>query len=60
MENYSSKKISLYTKKAGADFIKFQIYNFNEIATSKLKKHHIKKNSINKMKIKRRCLKVCH
>ena len=38
-----------HISKAGADYIKFQIYNADEIATSKLKKAaYQKKNSINK------------
>lgn len=53
-----AKKLALYAKKAGADFVKFQIYNFNEIATSKLKKApYQKKNTINKSENQKEMLK---
>ena len=56
-----AKKLALHAKKAGADYIKFQIYNADEIATSKLKKApYQKKVQLIKTKIKKKCSKICH
>jgi N,N'-diacetyllegionaminate synthase len=53
-----AKKLALYAKKAGADFIKFQIYNADEIATSNLKKApYQKKSSVNKNENQKEMLK---
>ncbi len=44
-----AKQLAFNAKKAGADYIKFQIYNIDEIAVSNLKKApYQKKNSTNK------------
>tara|TARA_B100000787_G_scaffold101239_1_gene74794 strand:- start:3540 stop:4550 length:1011 start_codon:yes stop_codon:yes gene_type:complete len=53
-----AKRLAKYAKKAGADYIKFQIYNADEIATSNLKKApYQKKNSINKNQSQKEMLK---
>ena len=53
-----AKKLALLAKKAGADYIKFQIYNADEIATTKLKKApYQKKTSINKNENQKEMLK---
>ena len=53
-----AKKLALLAKKAGADYIKFQIYNADEIATTKLKKApYQKKSSINKNENQKEMLK---
>ena len=53
-----AKKLAFYAKKAGANYIKFQIYNAEDIATSKLKKApYQKKNSIKKNENQKEMLK---
>ena len=37
--NKASKKMAQEAKKAGADFVKFQIFDYDEIALKKLKKN---------------------
>tara|TARA_B110000027_G_C16119669_1_gene302116 strand:- start:1773 stop:2783 length:1011 start_codon:yes stop_codon:yes gene_type:complete len=53
-----AKRLALYAKKAGADYIKFQIFNADEIATSSLKKApYQKKSYINKNENQKEMLK---
>ena len=53
-----AKRLAKQAKKAGADYIKFQIYNADEIATSNLKKApYQKKNSIDKNENQKEMLK---
>jgi len=53
-----AKRLAKYAKKAGADYIKFQIYNTDEIATSNLKKApYQKKGSIDKNENQKEMLK---
>ena len=53
-----AKKLALYAKKVGADYVKFQIYNYDEIAIKNLKKtKYQKKNSVNRSETQYKMLK---
>mgnify|MGYP001341453739 FL=1 len=43
-----AKQLAFNAKKAGADYIKFQIYNIDEIAVSNLKKAPYQKKKLHK------------
>ncbi len=45
----NAKKMAQEAKKAGADFVKFQIFDYNEIALKNLKKTNYQKSNTNKL-----------